>query len=727
MADRTVSVEMQAKVGQYVAGVKEAQAVTEGLNHELKDVGKHDADFAEAVKSASELAVAFKAPTAAAGELGDKVDKSGTQMKETAVDARFLADELKKARTAALEAAAAFALTGDAAKLTEFRKQNTYANQLAGVEKALTQDARDAEAAGAKAAKEAEKALAKVAKEAEQAGKQVGTTMVKSAGGAFSEGLGGLLTNPIVLAALAPAVVEIGAGIGGLLLTGIGLAGIGAGIAGQIDDPRVQQAGSILGKDVSTGFKKATAGFAQPVADELNDLDREWAKLEPGVTATFNKLAPLVHNLGDGAAGFVDKLVPGLEDAAVAAGPLVADFAQWLPQLGSEFSDLLKTMADNSGTLEDGLNLVLGTVSALVEVSSVGVDVGSKLFELGKATTGTVAAVIDLGDASGGAYGHLDTLGDSAEQTGTKVADSVPDYQALSKSLNQVSLDADDLAGQMTDKVVNALLDADGATLHYAETQTRLAETLKQNGHAFNIHTKAGQENREMIRSSISANLAVYDSMIKSGYSAQEAAAAYDKNTAALEKQLKKAGFTAQQIQDLIGKYKKVPDNVDTEIAAHGLENAIDRLGFLLAKLNGLDGSTFGFFIHGYTEVDPIASHHDYAQGGQLPHAAQGAYYPPSGDGIVIAEEQTHGEWMIPRAGISQSRAYALGSAAMAPHGLEVGRAWRGAGSGGGGPSTLQLEATFVLPSGETVHKQLITYALNTGRAPSTLFPASTR
>jgi hypothetical protein len=702
MANRTVSVEMQAKVGQYVAGVKEAQAVTEGLNDELKDVGKRDADFAEAAKSASELAVALKAPAVAAGDLGDKVDKSGTQMKETAVDARFLADELKKARTAALEAATAFALTGDKAKLTEFRKQTSYASQLGRVDKALTQ-------AGADAGKSFSKGL-----------------LTEVQGGIKSIGEAGF-TNPIVLAALAPAAVELGIGLAGAMLTGIGLAGIGAGIAAQIDDPRVQQAGSILGKDVSAGFKKATAGFAQPVADELNDLDREWAKLEPGVAATFDKLAPLVHNLGDGAAGFIDKLVPGLEDAAVAAGPLVADFAQWLPQLGSEFSDLLKTMADNSGTLEDGLNLVLGTVSTLVEVTSVGVDVGSKLFEVAKATTGTVAAVTDLGDASGGAYGQLDKLGDSAEQTATKVADSVPDYQALSKSLNQVSLDADDLAGQMTDKVVNALLDADGATLHYAETQTRLAETLKQNKHAFDIHTKAGQENREMIRSSISANLAIYDSMIKSGYSAQEAAAAYDKNTAALEAQLRKAHFTTKQIDELIGKYRKVPDKVDTEIGAHGLENAIDRLGFLLAKLNGLDGSTFGFFIHGYTEVDPIASHHDYAQGGQLPHAAQGAYYPPSGDGIVIAEEQTHGEWMIPQAGISQSRAYALGSAAMAPHGLEVGRAWRGAGSGGGGPSTLQLEATFVLPSGETVHKQLITYALNTGRAPSTLFPASTR
>jgi len=64
----------------------------------LEDIGQHDKDFAEAEKSALGLAGALKEPTAAAGELGDKIDGAGTQMKETAVDARFLADELKKAR-----------------------------------------------------------------------------------------------------------------------------------------------------------------------------------------------------------------------------------------------------------------------------------------------------------------------------------------------------------------------------------------------------------------------------------------------------------------------------------------------------------------------------------------------------------------------------------------------------------------------------------------------------
>lgn len=476
-------------------------------------------------------------------------------------------------------------------------------------------------------------------------GKDVLPTVEKAgvnAGESFSRGLlsevqGGVsslgeagFTNPIVLAALAPAVVEAGAAVGGLFLTGIGLAGIGAGIAGQIHDPQVQLAGTILGRDVASGFKKATSGFAAPVAGELNDLSREWAKLEPGVERTFDKLAPLVHDLGDGAEGFVDKLVPGLEDAAVAAGPLVQTLSKWLPQFGGELANLFEVLANNSDTLNDGLGLALGTISAIVDALAVGAQVGSWLFEAAKWTTGGLHAIIDLGRASDGTVVQLRTLGDTAQDAGSKAAGSVPDYDALSKSLNQVSLDADDLAAQMTDKVIDAFLAADHAALSLAEAQTRLSDALKENGHAFGDHTKASQANHEAILAVVAANRAEYDSMIKTGSSAQEAAAAYDKNTASLERQLQKAHYTKDEIQQLIGKYRAVPDTVNTEIAAHGLADAIDRLGLLLAKLNGLDGSVFGFFLHGYTEIDPISSHHD-----SIPGRAIGGPVEPFRDYIV--------------------------------------------------------------------------------------------
>lgn len=657
MANRTVSVELQAKVAGYVSGIKEASTATEGLNDELDDIGKHEREFAEAEKSAVTLSAAME-------ETAKATDKTGTQMKESAVDARFLADELKKARTAALEAAAAFALTGDKAKLLEFRKQTNYANQLSRVDKALTADA---------------------AKAGEQVGQAMASgldTAIKGPKGLWQV-VGSVLTNPVGLAATLAAVAlvggEIGGAAGGAIIAGLGVAGVGAGVAASLNDPAVQRAVSGL----KGGFAELAAGigqdFAGPTTDAIHILRAELDHLRPSIRETLAELAPETTVLAQGAASGLDVFWEHLSKALVNSKPLIEWTARELPKLADDIGGLIETMSEHTDEAEFALDALFGIIKVGIKTLEVFTTVGAGAIGAVEGLQEAASKVPVVGDAFSRAYGQLDVL----DKTVTD--QTIPNFAALSQQLQATALDADDLAGAMSDKVVNALLAADHATLSLAEAQTRLSDTLKENGKAFDIHSAKGQANREAILSVVQANLAQYDSMIKSGYSAQEAAAAYDQNTAALERQLKKAGFTAQQIQELIGKYKGVPDKVDTEIAAHGLEAAIDRLGYLLAKLNGLDGSTFGFFIHGYTEVDPISSHHDYAQGGQLPHAAQGAFYPAHGAGIVIAENQTHGEWMIPQAGISQARAATLLAGAARPWGMTV-------GGGGGGNLTITLQ-----------------------------------
>jgi hypothetical protein len=113
---------------------------------------------------------------------------------------------------------------------------------------------------------------------------------------------------------------------------------------------------------------------------------------------------------------------------------------------------------------------------------------------------------------------------------------------------------------------------------------------------------------------------------------------------------------------------------------------------------------------------------------GGIRKAASGLIVRPSDPGTLIGEPQTGGEALIPLRGITQTRAAALGQVAVGGYGLDVvARDRHGGTSGWSGPSTLQLAATFVLPSGEVSHRQLITYALNTGRTPAQLFPDSAR
>jgi hypothetical protein len=199
---------------------------------------------------------------------------------------------------------------------------------------------------------------------------------------------------------------------------------------------------------------------------------------------------------------------------------------------------------------------------------------------------------------------YADALNAATKAGGASAAaasDAAIQYGALSQQLNQTSETADTLAGKMSDKLFNGLLAADHAALNLAESQTRLTETLDKNKNAFDINTAAGQANREAILAKIEANIREYDSMIASGYSAKQAADAYDSNTAALERQLHKMKFTDDQIRQLIGSYKSVPDRVNTEILTKGLTDALNNLGSLLARLNGLDGSVFGYTIKSVT------------------------------------------------------------------------------------------------------------------------------
>jgi hypothetical protein len=662
MANRTVSVELQANVAGFVAGAKEAEAATDKLDKKLTDIGQHGKDFAEAEKSAAGLAAAVKEPTAATAELADKVDGAGRQMKETAVDARFLADELKKARTAALEAAAAFAVTGDKTNLTEFRKQTAYAGQLGRVEKALVKDA-------------------------EQTGTQVGTQLAKSTESAFSGGFREMITNPYVLAALAPAVVELGTGVGALLLTGVGLAGVGAGIAGQISNPAVALAGKELGTKVSDGFREATGAFAQPIEDSLMAVGQEWDRLALGLHTTFDYLAPSVKVLTAGALGFADALIPALERAAVEAQPLIQTLANWLPNLGGDLASLFDTLSAHADTFNDALKMILGTTDLLVKGVDLTTNSFAGLFKIAEMTTGSLDALISWG-GHGSDTKALKFMTEDTTSAARAAAIAKGDFAALAQQLNATTMTADMLAGAMADKVFNAMVSADRASLTLHESLTRLSESFKTNGKSIDINTSKGQANREAVLAAVGANIQFYDTMIKSGYSAKQASDAYDQNTAALEAQLRKAGLTKVQISALIGEYRKVPAKVDTDIAMNGLAQALNDLNELLRRLNGLPS------LKKITvETIHIDTRHatPYAKGGFWSGraAADGMFLAPSDPGTILAgEPQTRGEWLIPQDGISQQRAeYLVGSAAAA-HGLSLARSVPAMGGGWGGMAT---------------------------------------
>jgi hypothetical protein len=734
VADRKVSVRLTAEARDFKKGVQES------------------------IDSVQKLSRSGEVTKEALAQLDRQADRAAVSLLKLAADGRLSAAELKKADHQVDELRGSLIELGAAAKLTGFAGQISAVEAEVVKARARVKELGDefratGSASSFRGLKDAQSELKKLEGLAHglrsafgdgpsgkgffgrlsAAGMDFATNFSGNLSKSVEGGLMSALTSPEVWIVAAPVVLGaasiLGAAAGGAILAGIGAAGIGAGIAGQFGDPKVKQAADALAKDVGGGFRDATSSFRDPIVNALAEFEREFNKLQPGIKATEASLAPLVGDLAHGAAGFVDTLVPGLERAAIAAKPIMQDLGQWLPGFGRELGDLFVTIAKHADEARDGIRLLTNALDALIQYVNFITPIASKIFDIYKATQFTVGAFADW-HKEAGSIGPV--LGKSLQTADAGIQGTETSLEALLKTLNQTKVTADSLAGAMSDKVFNGLMSVDQANLSVAQSLTQVTDALKTNGRELDISKAKGQANRSAVLSAVQANIAQYDSLIQSGIGAQDAARAYDQNTAALERQLRKAGLTKSEIDGLIGKYRNVPDKVNTLIAVQGLTDAINRLTNLIEHLNGLDGQRFNtYVVTHYSSTGQQTSGgtgqsrgSGLAYGGTVIPAANGmAYgiYPASNPPLIkFAEPQTRGETLIPNYGIPAARGLALADYAASHYGGRV----TGGGSGGG---TINLNATFVLPSGEVVHKQLVRYALDTNRMPSQLFPASSR
>lgn len=608
MADRKVSASLTLEARQFHAEAKSAI-------DELKKLAKSGEVSDEALR-----------------QMQSATDKAGASLLRLAADGRLTAAELKKAddkvdelRGSLMELGGATHLAGadaqvklleaeiDAAKRkmaelsAEFRRTGS-ASSLAGF--------KDAEAS----LKKLEGTLGEVERVMGGQGQQ-GLFAKLSAGinsgveSGLANGFEMSLTNPYVLGAIAVAAPVLGAMVGGALLTGIGLAGIGAGIAGQIHDPRVMAAAGRLGKDVSAGFKDATASFAAPLHDALVGFDDEWKNLQPGLKSTFNELSPLVGKLSEGAAGFVDKLVPGLEKAAVAAKPLVSDFSNWLPKLGAELGDVFTTMAKHSTEAREGLAALTQGVDLLAGSLQFTIPLMAYFFKY--SGLGEFENMVAGGDKLGKTFVNL---GIALSDMDRNLPRTAADFAALQQKFTTMQPSIDTLAQSMTDAVIGAEMGMDRANIAVAASLNSVSDALKKNKDQLDIHKAAGEADRTVVLDAVQANVQQYDAMIQSGIGADDATAAYEANTRALEDQMRKAGLTQAQIDGLIGKYKNVPKNVNTALAVKGLTDSINNLVDLIYLLN---------HIPKYKSTVYEIDYHEHSSG----EHQSSTYNPPSGKG----------------------------------------------------------------------------------------------
>jgi hypothetical protein len=447
-------------------------------------------------------------------------------------------------------------------------------------------------------------------------------------------------SGAILPATIAVAITEgapvIGAALSAAILTGLGLTGLAAGIALTIGDPQIKVAGKQLSGEIGMWLEDtAVAHFREPMLESMALLGAGFEKLEPRIQRVFAGLAPELEGLTDGLVQMADRAGPGLERAFAASVPLVRTLANDLPALGDAVSGMFDSFARSEPGAERFLHFFLTWLDGALRGVGYLTEGLSKIFEVLTSGAGLVSMFGPLGTVIEAVTGKQDRASTSADNltakwremfdsanrvsaaaqaAGLGVSLAADDFNKLSAQISATRTNTDMLAASMVDKVLGATLGLDQATLSFAQAQTQLGTVLQNNHHLQDISTLKGQELRGAVLGVVQANLAEYDAMIRAGAGAQEAATAYDTNTAALENQLHKAHLTQGEIDQLVGKYRGVPHNVDTAIELHGVAEAINNLADILARINHVTGTHYGTVI--ITEQYRTSS--PYAPGGSV-------------------------------------------------------------------------------------------------------------
>jgi hypothetical protein len=630
----------------------------------------------------------------------DGVDKSATRanssLGELSKGHRALDAEIDKVGHSLKDVRTEFERTGDLGLLGDARKLEQTQKRLQSFRRDLQGVSHDVESVGA-----ASGGLLNFALDEWAAGLAKNTANgIRSgitAAGSYVLDDAPILGTALVAGAViaAPAVASIiGTAIGTGVALGFGGGVIALGIKEAVADTRVSAAWSDLGNTARTALSQASGPFVQPLIDGAAKVKAAFVDIEPEISAAFATLAPTLNDLFDGAAGFTRAIGPGLDELANFSAPFLQDLATYLPQLGDHLKEFIDKVTNAGPGVEnffnDLLDLTLNSIDALGDLVNWGSRVYDVFSAIGFAVEGNLGAAADrisdvfgkTAQSYGGfhnstidantALGLLNGTVEKAAGGTTIMKNSVDEAAGAFQKLGATTRDS--LEGQAVDYLLNKTLSLDQANLSLAQSETQLGDVLKSNHTNLDITTAKGQELHSAVLAVVGANIRQYDSELAVSGSADQARASYDANTQALEHQLQAAHLTQGQIDGLIGKYRNVPDDVNTNITMQGLTTAISNLDETLRLINHLpprrdvDIGVHTFYT--YTGTPPglagpaVALHHQLHGG--VVKAASGlnsGILPPRNPGTLVlaGEPGTKGEIFAPLSGISQSRAMQLG------------------------------------------------------------------
>ena len=386
-----------------------------------------------------------------------------------------------------------------------------------------------------------------------------------------------------LIAAFAAAAPMIAPMIGGAIAAGIGLSGIGAGIALAFQDSRIQAAAKGLGDYVKDGLTGAADVFLGPTLAAIQTLKNASVGLITNFENGFAKLAPYVDDLAQGISTFVDIVGDGLETAFGNSGPFVEIFAEALPMIGDALAYMMEQITASEGA-RAGLLMFFQLAADLIYFVT---DVVTALSEAFRQFLFLVNMIPDAlvpdqiqedVDAMIVAMGKVPETAEGARAGLTNVAGAAGGVGAKSR----------DATASLND-FFGAALGLTDANIRFESSLDGIAASFKENGRNIDITTAKGRENVTQVQNGVRAAIAMRDAKIKETGSVAAGNAVYSTQIDRLRGVLRNAGLTKGQIDKLIGAYDDIPPDVNTDVTVSGLGSALTQAQALARTLSSIN------------------------------------------------------------------------------------------------------------------------------------------
>lgn len=428
-----------------------------------------------------------------------------------------------------------------------------------------------------------------IAADAKKAGKKVETEF-KAGTEAASEGMeqmsGDAQSNATEVAASfdgsADSLVEGFQGAAAEMFSGFGPAGAAAGLAVAAGIGAAMTAMDEL-KEKNDAATEAVGSLGAEIVDAGGALDA--ADIEGKLTGIFD-------------AGSEDNKWTFWNDESETQLAMLKD------GLGDANDELARfTIKGLAGSIPDGIKALEGLTKEIEanaaeikkhqEQDERGVtltdQVGQALQERNKKLEETKAALED-------ATGASEEASSQAEYYTKVMGESQAAAEAETEAL-LAKADAMDIA-------TGRAMSADQAQLRYIESLTQSTTDIATNGRTTDINTEAGRANRQTLLDLAGSANSLRDAQIEQGASTADVTAETERARASFVAAAEQAGFGADEAKRLADQYGLIPENVDTKVQAHNVQETKDAIDGVAAPRTvpvnlTPDGSEIERFIEG--------------------------------------------------------------------------------------------------------------------------------